>query len=316
MKKYLITGGEGFIGSNLVRRLVKLKENKEIFLMTKPNSDLWRIRDILSELNIFEVDLTDFKKVNFLVNKIKPEIIFHLAAYGIAPNHLDQSLTYLINFNGTVNLLNSCKQVGFKCFVNTGSSSEYGTKDLPMKEDDCLEPVNDYGVSKAAATQFCLKESLVNDLPVYTVRLFTAFGDFEMQGRLITSILTGFLKGKEIHLSFPHFVRDFIYVDDVVDLYIKLSEKKPKKSYIFNCGTGVQTSIGEVLDVFQSLVDKKLDVKWQQLKSRPWEPKSWVANIGLAERVVGWKPKYDLKKGLKKSLEWFSNNLHFYDIRI
>ena len=158
MTKYLVTGGVGFIGANLVRRLVS--EGKNVFLITERNSDLWRVQDIIEHVEIFEISLIEYEKIQSLILSIKPEVIFHLASYGGLPFQQDQKQIYAVNFYGTMNLFDACKEVGFDCFINTGSSSEYGIKNAEMREDDVLEPVSDYGVSKAASTNFCLKAAL------------------------------------------------------------------------------------------------------------------------------------------------------------
>ena len=310
MRKYLVTGGTGFIGSNLVRRLVF--QGKKVFLIVEKNSDFWRLQDIISKIKILEVDLREFDKVKSWVKNIKPDIIFHLAAYGVFTSQRDQKYMFDTNFYGTVNLFNACKGIGFDCFINTGSSSEYGLKNSIMNENDFLEPVNDYGVSKVAGTMFCLKEALFDKLPVYTIRPFTAYGNFEAFGRLIPSIFINFLQNKQINLSLPHFVRDFIYVEDIVDFYLMLCEKRPRTNFIFNAGTGVQSTIKDVIEKVQSFLDKKMIVCWNKLMPRPCEPEVWQACINRAKTVVGWEPKYSLEQGLKESFKWFKKNLHLY----
>jgi len=311
MINYLITGGTGFIGSNLVRRLV-LSEAGNIFLIAENNADLWRLSDIISDLTVFYVDLADFKSVSSIIKLINPNVIFHLASYGGLPLQSEQRKILDINFYGTVNLLNACKDVGFDCFINTGSSSEYGMKDFAMHESDIVLPISDYGVSKAAATQFCVKEAIFNKLPVYTVRPFSVYGDYEMQNRLISSVLTGALTQAQINLSSESCVRDFIYVQDIVDLYLKIAEVKPARDFVFNGGTGVQSTIKNIIEVIESLIGSNLNVSWNTSLPRPWEPKSWKANIDLASNVLNWQPKYSLQRGLAQSLNWFKNNLNFY----
>jgi nucleoside-diphosphate-sugar epimerase len=311
MSKYLVTGGSGFIGANLVHSLVEKQKN--VVLINEPGSNLWRLKDICDKISAFEASLTDFEKINSLVSSIKPDVIFHLAAYGGLPNQQDQKHIFDVNFYGMINLFNACKKNGFDCFINTGSSSEYGIKNSAMNEQDVPEPVSDYGVAKAASTQFCVKEALFNKLTAYTIRPFAVYGDFEMNGRLIPTVLVNFLLKKQMNLSSPDFVRDFIYVKDIVDAYITLSDVKPKNFYVFNIGTGVQTSIGQLVQTVQFFSKEQIIVNWGKSDPRPWEPKIWRADITRAKEVLGWQPKYSLKDGLAKSLEWFGKNLHFYN---
>jgi nucleoside-diphosphate-sugar epimerase len=311
MINYLITGGTGFIGSNLVRWLIQ-KKLGDIFLITEKQSDLWRIQDLVTELNIFEADLTDCNSVNNIINTIRPNVIFHLASYGGLPTQADHKKIFDVNFYGTVNLLNACKEVGFECFVNTGSSSEYGIKDQAMCENDTLCPVSDYGVSKAAATQFCLKEAIFNKLPVYTVRPFSVYGEYEMLGRPIPTILIGAIQKSRINLSSEGFVRDFIYVQDIVDVYLNVAKTKSNKQLIFNAGSGVQSTIRDVVNAIELIMDSKLDVSWNSSVQRPWEPKVWQADMSLTGKVLCWQPQYSLKDGLEKTLKWYEKNINFY----
>jgi len=310
MKTYLVTGGNGFIGSHLVRKLVEQEHN--VHIIVEPGSDMWRIYDLIASITIHEIDLADFSKITSAVYAIKADVIFHLASYGGMPYQIDQEIAYDVNFNGTVNLLKACKKIGFSCFINTGSSSEYGIKKIPMSEDHALEPVTDYAVSKAAASHYCLKEALFNKLPVYTVRPFSVYGEYETASRLIPTILLNTVQSKMINLSSPYFVRDFIYIDDIVQIYFDIVEKTPTEQYIFNAGSGVQSEIRDVLSAAQSLWPQTLKVTWGVSEVRPWEPKHWQASITKSEEVLGWKPQYTFREGLRKSLKWFEKNQGLY----
>lgn len=231
MKKVLVTGGSGFIGSNLVRSL--LDQQHEVYLLVQPHDSLWRIKDIVPQLQVLYIGLTEFAAVSAIVQTIKPDLIFHLASFGGMPDQTDQRAIFDVNFYGTLNLLNACKKVGFECFVNTGSSSEYGKKDIPMAENLVLEPISDYAVSKAASTQLCLKEALFNKLPVYTVRPFSVYGDAELHSRLIPTIALSMLRNEPLQLSNPKLVRDFIYIDDMIAALHAVAEKKAISPFYF-----------------------------------------------------------------------------------
>jgi nucleoside-diphosphate-sugar epimerase len=133
-----------------------------------------------------------------------------------------------------------------------------------------------------------------------------------MPSRLIPSILVNALQNKQINLSSPNFVRDFIYVKDFVDFCILLALVKPEQQYVFNAGTGVQSTIKDVIKAVQAIVKKPLDICWGASIPRPWEPKVWQANIDKAKEFLGWTPKYLLKDGLTESLNWFDQNINCY----
>jgi nucleoside-diphosphate-sugar epimerase len=175
-----------------------------------------------------------------------------------------------------------------------------------------LEPISDYAVSKAASTNFCLKEALFNKLPVYTVRPFSVYGDAELHSRLIPTVILSMLDHKPLQLSNPRLVRDFIYIDDMVAALRAVAEKKPLNHFIFNAGSGVQSTIQDVVDAAQACWPTEVTVQWGIHTPRPWEPTSWVADITLARTVLGWTPRFSLAAGIEKTIIWFNNNLHLY----
>jgi nucleoside-diphosphate-sugar epimerase len=310
MNKILITGAAGFIGANLTQYFVKKKY--DIHAIVHPQESLWRLKSIQNLIEIHLIDLADFDNIQKLIQTIRPTHIIHLAAFGGMPTEQNQLHIYKVNFEGTINLINACKKVGFEIFINTGSSSEYGKKQYPMKETDVLEPISDYAVAKAAATQYCLKEALVNKLPIYTIRPFSVYGDYEAPTRLISSIMLNILQNKTIKLSNPNNVRDFIYIDDIVKTYASLLEKNPNNKFIFNVGTGIQSSIQEVVETIKNILQKSLNVSWGKTLSRPWEPQNWVADITQTKKMLKWTPKYSLTHGLQKTYYWFKKNKQLY----
>jgi nucleoside-diphosphate-sugar epimerase len=310
-KTVLITGGAGFIGANLIRTLLATS-NYQIHAVIAPNSSLWRLTDILPNITIHEIDLSNTAAIRALVHTIKPNLIYHLAAYGGMPNELQSTMVYDVNFYGTMHLLNACKEIGFDCFINTGSSSEYGMKQEPMHEAMALEPLSDYGVAKAAATQYCLKEALFNKLPIYTIRPFSVYGDYELGTRLIPTIMVNALTNQRISLSNPTSVRDFIYIHDLINGYRQVTEQRPTQAHIFNLGSGQQSTIGDVVTLVQSIIGKPLDVAWGSAAARPWEPTHWQANTHQAQTMLGWHPNYTLEQGLRASIAWFNANVERY----
>lgn len=309
-KTVLVTGATGFVGSNLLRKLHR--SCTDCHIITRESSDLWRISDIIGDVKRYTPDLSDAENVKKAVREIRPDIIYHLATYG--GNSREDNFRQIIesNFFGTVNLLNSCRETGFDLFVNTGSSSEYGIKNAPMKETDLTEPRNNYGISKLASTLYCQSVALNENLPVVTVRLFSPYGDYEDRLRLVPSVILSCLEGKDPAISSPDFVRDFIYIDDVVDLYERLPGVKTDPGAIFNAGSGKQHTVGEVVDTIIRITGKP--VKPVVGLPRKWanEPEVWQADMTTTSTSLNWAPKYDLEAGLKKSVGWFEDHRHLY----
>lgn len=309
-KKVFITGSTGFIGANLTRKC--LESGSEVYILSRSTSDRWRIRDILKEVNECEADLSDYERLETALQEIRPDIVYHTAVYGGDSSQKDFRKIVDSNLFGTVNLINACKKVDLELLVNTGSSSEYGVKTVPMREDDLLEPVNDYGVLKSAATLYCQAIAKKKELPITTLRLFSPYGSYEGPTRLVSSTILACLRGERPQISSRSFVRDFVLINDVLDAYLKAVATQCADCQIFNIGSGEQHSVGEVVDTIIRLTGNKIKPvieippKWQN------EPAVWQADISKARKHLGWSPKYDLVRGLAADIEWFRNNMTLY----
>lgn len=308
--RILITGATGFVGACLTRRLVNL--SGKVHVIVRQSSNLWRIKDLADKINLHYVDLTDIVSLSKMVQRIKPEIIFHLATYGGYHFQQDANKIFETNLTGTRNLLTALSTVGFKAMINTGSSSEYGIKKRPMSEDDLLEPVTEYGVSKAAATLYCQAVARKNNLPVCTLRLFSPYGFFEGAQRLIPSVILACLSGRDPELSSKNPVRDFVFTEDVVDAYLKTASASNLTGQIFNIGSGEEYSVETVVKKIIALTGKKVSPRWGGVKNLRLEPTTWVADISKTRKFLKWKPVYNLDSGLEKTVNWFRKNHRLY----
>lgn len=313
-KKVLITGATGFVGANLVRMV--LKQGSEVYIITRKESDKWRIDDVLGEIaeynTDFNIDLLDCDKLKRIIRRIRPDIIYHTATYGGRPGQKDAIKIVQTNLIGTINLIKACQKFGFDLFVNTGSSSEYGIKERAMQEGDLLEPVNDYGISKSAATQYCRAVARNKGLPIVTLRLFSPYGSYEESTRLIPSVILSCLRGKKPKISSPYFVRDFVYIQDVLDAYAKLSDVPDLGGEVFNIGSGKQCTVGDVANMIIELSGCCMELEMGMPQGWPNEPKKWEADISKANDILGWMPKYSMEKGLAETIRWFEKNINIY----
>ena len=311
-KRVLITGGAGFVGSNFVYKFLEL--GNKIYVFEKEGVNLWRIQNIKNQITIYHPNLLDYKEAKEIIKKIKPDIVLHFATYGAYQKfQQDINLTIDINLNGTINLINACKEVGVECFIQTGTSSEYGIKEKPMKETDPISPDNFYAVTKGATTMYCQMMAQKFNFPVVIMRLFAVYGPFEDKERLIPTIIRAYLNKVPPKLSNPKSVRDFIFIDDIVNSYIlAIKHIKKVKGEIFNIGYGKQYNIDEVVRVVKKLTTSKVNPIYGSTKPSQTEPKKWVANISKAKKILNWTPKYSLESGIKKNIEWLRENLNLY----
>lgn len=303
-RKILVTGSTGFIGANLISTLVGMGYSPHVIF--RKNSNTWRIKGFLGRIHTHIVDLENKGGIRRLVKSVKPGIIYHCATYGGHYYQVEQNKIIRTNIIGTLNLLEACARQGFHCFINTGTSSEYGIKNKPMKESDLLEPITSYGIAKASATLFCQHFAREKHLPIVTLRLFSPYGYFDDSKRLVASTILSCLNKKVPRLLSPSSVRDFVFIKDVMLAYLKAALRINKISgNIINIGSGKQYSVGEVAGAIIRLTGLKAKPSRGFTHNPRIEPDTWVADISRAKNALGWKPKFDLDEGLKNTIAWY-----------
>lgn len=312
-RSIFITGAGGFIGANLTRKLIELNFDVHVIVQTKKIP--WRLDDISKFIQIHIADLTDFSSLKRIFSKIQPKYIVHLAAYGSYPFQKEIDKIIFVNIEGTKNLLEASKNINYECFINTGSSSEYGFKEKPMKEDDFCNPVSYYAVTKLAATQLCKVFSDINNKPIVTLRPFSVYGPFEEPTRFIPTIIKSLILKNKILLTSGCQRRDFIYVEDVVSAYLKALELGSKtKGKILNIGTGIEYSNDDVVKQLFKAANAKTQVKKGAYPKRYWDSSHWKADISSTKLLLHWYPETNLTKGLSKTYSWLEKNLSLYNI--
>ena len=299
-KTVFITGGNGFIGSNLARMLIKEKFN--VNLLVRKNSNLWRLKEINSDIKIHQGEIEDTNSLRKIINKIKPSYIIHLASYGNSSDEKDFKKIIDINISGLINLLQASENISYKKLIICGSSSEYGFKNKPMTETDYLIPNSYYSAAKGSATLLAQSYALENKKPIAILRLFSAYGPFEENNRLIPTIISRALKNEKVFITKENIKRDFIFIDDVVSAFYKAMTIKLSPGEIINIGTGKQYSNHEIVKIIEKIL--KLKFKLGIFPKRAWDTNNWVADNSKARKVLKWSPEYSIEQGLKKTIEW------------
>jgi len=307
---FLVTGASGFIGSMLVRRLVN--EHNKVHLILRSQSKPWRIDKLLDKVKIHISDLSQVSDLISIMKEVKPNIIYHLATNGAYSYQKDADQIIKTNIVGTWNLLQACNSIGYDLFVNTGSSSEYGFKQYAMRETDLLEPASYYAVTKCSQTLLCSHIAREEKRPIVTMRPFSVYGPYEEPKRFIPTLMNALFLHTKMNLVAPDIARDYIYIDDIVDAYLRIDELKKSPGEYFNIGTGIQSSIKDVVDSAVMVTGRTTKFQWGRMKNRKWDTKAWVADISKAKILLKWTPKISLEEGLKKTWEWFQKNSRYY----
>ncbi|MDP6353472.1 MAG: NAD-dependent epimerase/dehydratase family protein [Planctomycetota bacterium] len=300
-----VTGASGFIGNNLTRRL--LAEGHEVHLILRPGYSTWRLAGLADQVSILEVDIQDAEDLCSGIKNIRPDCLFHFAAYGAYSWQTDFRQMVETNLIGTANLFEACHAADVGAFINIGSSSEYGLKESAPAETEHLEPNSHYAITKAAATMHCHAQDF--GMHMVTLRPYSIYGPYEEPDRLIPTLLVHGLEDKLPPLVDPDIARDFVHVDDMINTCLLAANHHVECSdQIYNVGTGVQTSIRQIVKLVRDLLDISAEPEWGTMENRQWDTQCWVADSRKIQSLLGWKPEVSLKDGLLKTLEWLRGN--------
>ncbi len=307
MKKALVTGATGFVGANLARHL--LREGCEIHLLLRPAYNPWRIESIRADVHLHVLDFDDRQALEREIGRIKPDWIFHLAAYGAYSQQTDVRQMIQTNIVATTHLVEACLKTGFAAFVNTGSSSEYGFKDRAPSETEWLQPNSHYAWTKAAATHFCTYAARDTGVNLTTLRLYSAYGPFEEPTRLLPTLILKGLQGQLPPLVDPDVSRDFVHVDDISEAYIQAAAAVHQEfGAVYNVATGLQTSLRQVVELAKQVLDIGDKPQWGSMPNRHWDSTTWVGDSAKIRQVLGWSPHYTFEQGFIQTVDWFRQN--------
>ena len=306
-KRVLLTGGTGFVGANLARRLAR--DGHEVHLLVRPAENRWRLTAIEDQVRLHLARLEERALVEEVVSRVDPEWVFHLAAYGAYSSQRDVETIVTTNFNGTVHLVEACLNTGCEVLVNAGTSSEYGYQDHPPVESELPRPNSHYAVTKAAATLYCRFTAEVARRRLVTLRLYSVYGPWEEPTRFLPTLLVHARKGELPPLVTPQVARDFVYVDDAVEAFVLAATQPVEESGpVLNVATGIQTTVAEVVELVRARFALAVEPVWGSMPDRDWDTHTWVGDARAIDAALGWRPKWDLEAGLARFAEWMESD--------
>lgn len=311
--KVVVTGAAGFIGSHTCEALVK--RGHEVIGVDKFDPFLYspKIKEQnISELrknklfSLFCIDIQNKRKMNELIMKRKPDAVIHLAAKaGVRPS-LKKPIEYVgTNVNGTISLLETCKNAKLKTFVFCSSSSVYGINSkVPFSEEDPIsKPISPYAASKRSAELFCFAYSHLYSIPITALRLFTVYGPRQRPDLAIHKFTRFIDDEKEIPVfGDGGMKRDYTYITDIVQGILAALDRQFNFE-IFNLGESRTVSLNELIKLIEKNLGKKATIK--RLPAQPGDVPITYADISKARRILSYRPKTRIEDGIAKFVSWF-----------
>jgi UDP-glucose 4-epimerase len=302
--KALVTGGAGFIGSNLVRAL--LERGDDVRVLDNFSTGNRRNLDAL-DVEIVEGELRSYERVHNAVRGV--ELVFHLGALGSVPRSVQDPLTSsAVNVEGTLNVLLAARDEGIRRVVFSSSSSVYGSKrELPMTESLPSDPISPYGVAKLAAERYCVSFSRVYEsFETVVLRYFNVFGPHQsplsQYAAMVPLFITAIAAGEPVTVfGDGEQSRDFTYVSNVTDATVRAAEAGGASGRIFNIAAGSPASVNAVAEAIGLLLGKPVERRFEP--PRPGDIRDSWADVNAARETLGYEPSVELEEGLRRTIE-------------
>lgn len=312
-RRILVTGAAGFIGANLIEKLITDTDCRIYAFYNNPASfklfTLGLFRN--NRVKPYQIDLLDFELIKSAVNRIRPQYVVHLGAvvnlersYAIASSCIDS------NIKGTLNILEALKGLSIRRFIYSSTVEVYGNGRVPFVETQGVDVVSPYSITKLAGEMFAQLYSKLHGIPVVILRLSNVYGPYQKKERFIPMVILSSLKGEDIQLnSSKKKSRDFCFVGDVTDAILKAFDNKKAVGEIINIGNNKSTRLFDVGQLIVREIGSKGKVICRENKARLLEKEKLYCNLRKANRILDWQPKTSLPEGLRQTIEWYKKNL-------
>ncbi len=305
--KYLITGGAGFIGSNLVEELLKRGHEVRVLdnFSTGNRANLEPFKD---RIEVFEGDLRSYHIVRQAVDGV--DFILHQGALPSVPRSIQDPITSNeVNVTGTLNILDAAVAAGVKRVVFASSSSIYGdSPTLPKKEDMMPNPLSPYAVSKLAGEKYCQVFARIYGLHTVALRYFNVFGPRQNPDSQYSAVIPKFIKAiltdqQPVIYGDGEQSRDFTFIANVVEANILATEVDSPPGEVYNCAVHQRITLNELVDAINRIVGKNIQPIYAD--PRPGDVKHSFADISKIQQQMGYQPKIKFEEGLRLTIEWF-----------
>ena len=302
----LIVGGTGFIGSKVAKKA--LKNGLKVTVISKNNYPNNKRINCVDYIN---VDISREKDLHHILKDRVFEYVLNLGGYVDHKNFSEGGKeVFETHFNGTLNLVKSINRNTLKCFIQIGSSDEYGANIAPQKESQRELPISPYSIAKTSATHFLQMLYRTERFPVVILRLFLVYGPGQDSSRFLPQIIKGCFSGKEFETSLGEQLRDFCYIDDITDGILRAMKNDNVNGKIINLASGDPISIRTVIEKVQTYIGKGIP-KFGKISYRVGENMSLYADTSRAEHLLGWRSNTTIEDGIKKTVDHY----RVYDLK-
>ncbi len=317
MKKILVTGGAGFIGSFFVRKAIYTGYQVVVVDALTYAGDLERLKDVEGKYTFYRTDIRDFESLEEVFKKEEPQVIVHFAAEThVDRSILDPSAFLRTNVEGTYNLLELSKRFKVELFVNIITDEVYGEiKEGKFTEESCLKPNSPYSASKAAQDMLGRAYYRTYGLPVITVRPSNNYGPWQYPEKLIPVVIVKALRNEPVPVyGDGSNVREWLYVEDCAEAVMLIMEKG-KIGEIYNVGSGIEKRNIEVVKAILKLLGKPESLI-RFVKDRPGHDYRYSVSTDKIEKELGWKAKTSFEEGLEKTVRWYVENFKWVERKL
>jgi UDP-glucose 4-epimerase len=306
-RRVLVTGGGGFIGSNLARRLLEQGDDVRV-LDNFSTGNRRNLADVVEELEVVEGELRSYERVHNAMRGV--EVVFHQGALPSVPRSVQDPLTTgAVNVEGTLNVLLAARDEGVRRVIIASSSSVYGnTGTLPRFETQFPDPLSPYAVSKLAAERYAVSFARVYGLETVTLRYFNVFGPRQDPTSQYAAVVPRFIAAVDAGEPVSIYgdgeqSRDFTYVDNVVDANIRAADASEASGHVMNVATGEPRSVNALADAIGEVLGKPVEKEY--LPPRTGDVRDSWADVAEARRLLGWEPSVGLEDGLRLTADAF-----------
>ena len=307
MARYLVTGGAGFIGSNIAEELVGLGEEVVVFDNLSTGHE-GNIEHIMQDITFVKGDIRNASEVRMALEGV--DYVLHQAALASVPRSIDDPLLVNeVNVGGTLTVLDESRHASVKCVVYAASSSAYGDSEvLPKREDMLPAPLSPYAVSKLVGEHYCSVYSKVYGLPTISIRYFNVFGPRQdpasQYAAVIPIFISHLLAGKSPTIfGDGEQSRDFTYVGNIVKANIMAAQSDKASGQVVNVACGGRFTLNELYGMLCDLIGVSIDPVYSD--PRQGDVKHSHADILMAEELLGYSVETDFEEGLKRTVEWY-----------